>query len=412
MADAPQKPDTATAAGETALQGSAPSSSRTTRKLLRNKPALFALLIIAVYCLIAIVVTILSNVGLLPSDTEARYTLGDNEPGFYLPNHPEKRVEGSDRILTRVKRARRADNLEGAFEDIPLMSVADVPLDELEQRIERAESIYDELDESDDLDSDPEMLPKVVEFEAACQDLLEPLSGGAQLQRNLWMLLGTDQLGRSILQRSVYSIRVALLIGAITAFAAVLVGSILGAAAGYFGGIVDHIVTWLYTTGSSIPYLVLMALLAYMFTGSPVENTLIPIYVAFVSTFWIGPCRVIRGETLKIKQLEYVQAATTVGFSRMYILLRHVLPNAAHLMLINFSLLFIAAIKGEVILTFLGLGVKSGPSWGSMISQSKDEVLNDFFWQIGAATGFMLVLVLAFNILTDALQDVFDPKHL
>ena len=91
---------------------------------------------------------------------------------------------------------------------------------------------------------------------------------------------------------------------------------------------------------------------------------------------------------------------------------RHLLPNVSHLMFINFSLLFIGAIKAEVILTFLGLGVKNEPSWGLMISQSKQEILNDFFWQIGAATGLMFGLVLAFNIFTDALQDALDPKHI
>ena len=127
-------------------------------------------------------------------------------------------------------------------------------------------------------------------------------------------------------------------------------------------------------------------------------------------TFWIGPCRVIRGETLKLRELEYVQAAKAAGFSRPYIMFKHILPNASHLMLINFSLLFIGAIKSEVILSFLGLGVKKGPSWGIMISQARQEVVNGFFWQIGAATAFMFVLVLAFNVFTDALQDALDPK--
>ena len=104
---------------------------------------------------------------------------------------------------------------------------------------------------------------------------------------------------------------------------------------------------------------------------------------------------------------------TAIGFGRFYILMRHILPNTLHLMFINFSLLFIGAIKGEVILTFLGLGLPlgSGASWGIMISQAKAEVVQGFFWQIGAATFFMFLLVLAFNILSDALQDAFDPKH-
>ena len=104
-------------------------------------------------------------------------------------------------------------------------------------------------------------------------------------------------------------------------------------------------------------------------------------------------------------------AATAIGFGRLTILLRHAIPNTVHLMFINFSLLLIGAIKNEVVLSFLGLGVKVGPSWGRMIQESTQQVINGFFWQIGAATAFMFVLVLAFNIVSDALQDAFDPKH-
>jgi peptide/nickel transport system permease protein len=225
------------------------------------------------------------------------------------------------------------------------------------------------------------------------------------------LLLGTDDQGRSILVRGLYSAKIAVQVGVIVAVASVLLGAILGSAAAYFGGWVDHAVTWLYSTLSSLPQLVLLAVLSFMFLGTPLEKTLVPIYVALGLTFWIGPCRVIRGEVLKIKQLEYAQAATVIGFSRPYILLRHVLPNTVHLMFINFSLLFIGAIKSEVILTFLGLGVKEGSSWGLMISQARGEVINGIFWQIGAATVFMLVLVLAFNVVSDALQDAFDPRH-
>ncbi len=225
------------------------------------------------------------------------------------------------------------------------------------------------------------------------------------------MLLGTDQQGRSIMLRGLYSAKVAIQVGVVVSLIAVLFGSIIGAAAGYFGGIIDHTVIWLYSTFSSIPYLVLLVVLAFMFTGSIFEGTLIPLYVAFSLTYWIGPCRVIRGESLKLRSLDYVQAAQALGATRWRILSRHIIPNTSHLMFINMSLLFIGAIKGEVVLTFLGLGLKNGASWGIMINQSKSEVVSGFFWQIGAATFFMFVLVLAFNVLTDALQDAFDPKH-
>lgn len=245
-------------------------------------------------------------------------------------------------------------------------------------------------------------------------------SGFAGAMYRLRLMFGTDRQGRSILIRALYSAKTAVQVGLVTAVVAVVFGSVLGAAGAFFSGWVDHLVIWLYSTFSSIPYLVLLSVIAFVvsssewvvpFTQTKVASTLIPLYAAFAMTFWIGPCRVIRGEVMKLKELEFVQAATAIGFSRAYILRKHIIPNTSHLMFINFSLLFIGAIKGEVILTFLGLGLKEGSSWGIMISQARPEVLNGFFWQIGAATFLMFVLVLAFNILTDALQDAFDPKH-
>lgn len=252
---------------------------------------------------------------------------------------------------------------------------------------------------------------KLAEIEPVLSELY-PLPTGIQgFIYKFRMMLGTDKQGRSILLRALYSAKIAIQVGLIVSFFAVLFGSLIGAAAGYFGGAIDHIVIWLYSTFSSIPYLVLLVVLSFMFTGSSIERTLIPLYVAFSLTFWIGPCRVTRGEALKLRSLDYVQAAQALGASRIRILLKHILPNTSHLMFINSSLLFIGAIKGEVVLTYLGLGLKDGVSWGNMISQSGSQITAGFFWQIGAATFFMFVLVLAFNIMTDALQDAFDPKH-
>jgi peptide/nickel transport system permease protein len=252
---------------------------------------------------------------------------------------------------------------------------------------------------------------KLDEIEPILAEIYPVPSGIEGLVYKFRLMLGTDQQGRSIMLRALYSAKIAIQVGLIVSLIAVAFGSIIGAAAGYFGDMIDHVVIWLYSTFSSIPYLVLLVVLAFMFTGSMFEGTLIPLYVAFCLTYWIGPCRVTRGEALKLKSLDYVQAAQALGASKSRILLRHIIPNTSHLMFINSSLLFIGAIKGEVVLTFLGLGLKEGASWGIMISQSKPEVVSGFFWQIGAATFFMFVLVLAFNVLTDALQDAFDPKH-
>lgn len=383
---------------------------RSTRKFFGNRLAVLALLIVAVYLTVAVATSVF---GVVDLDATFARVGPKNVPGFFRLQDPEKRAEDAEYILNRVESALRRRNPKEALADIQLgpRRIRDASPTEIKATVEQAWSIYDSLMESDDLNADPDALPAIAELEKTTNSLFAPLSPSQQWEQRINLFLGTDAQGRSIALRAIYSIEVAIKIGLVVAFFSVLIGALLGTAAGFYGGWVDHAVTWAFTTFSSIPSLVLLVLLAYMFTGSAFEGTLIPMYIAFSATYWIGPCRVIRGETLKLRELEYVQAATALGYSRPYIMIRHILPNASHLMLINFSLLFIAAIKGEVILTYLGLGIKNGTSWGIMIEQSRPEVINGFFWQIGTATVLMFGLVLAFNILSDALQDAFDPKH-
>lgn len=414
-------------------------AGRGVRKFFRNRLAVCALVVIAVYALVGGWVALGD---LAPGKLGISYTEVEQPVwptpinGFGIPTTNERRVEAA-RIITReVKRAVR--NGEG-FADIRyghlrmLLGAADneAELTRLEGLVEKSEELYDTLSEFDDLNHPPP--PKLVDgktdpdavdipatiaaLESTVRGFFQPLSGWQSLKQSLLHSLGTDRQGRSNFLRVVFSIKVALQVGIVVAIVSVLLGTLLGAAAAYFGGWVDHAVVWLYSTLSSMPELILLAVLVYAFSGSVFDKVsnpwlaLVPVYAAMCMEFWIGPCRVIRGETLKLKELEYVQAATAIGFGRFYILLKHVIPNTVHLMFINFSLLFIAAIKFEVVLSFLGLGVKVGPSWGRMIQESTQEVINGIFWQIGAATAFMFVLVLAFNIVSDALQDAFDPKH-
>lgn len=221
-------------------------------------------------------------------------------------------------------------------------------------------------------------------------------------------LAGTDKLGRDIFKRLLVSVNVAFKIGLVTAFIACFLGLLLGGLAGYYGGWVDLVITWIYSVFSSIPYIVLVLLIAAIFKNT---QGLTGLYVAFGLSFWIGPARVVRGEIMKIKELEYVQAAQAVGNSSFRILIRHVLPNTMHLIFVYFSLLFIGAIKSEVILTFLDLGVKGMPSWGLMIADASKDILSGFWWQMIGASVALFGLVYAFNIFTDALQDALDPKH-
>ncbi|MHC4670276.1 MAG: ABC transporter permease [Planctomycetota bacterium] len=384
---------------------------RALRKFVKNRLAVVAALIIAVYLVIALGVLVF---GLIPKATTTARIGPGSTPGWGGRQAAEKRVEDADFLLTRVRRALDRKNPADALAEIELgerRPAAKGP-DDLRRVMARAEAILKELDKSEDINEEPALWPRVAELEATVAELFAPLGGWSSFKQRLLLMLGTDRQGRSISARAFYAVKVAVQIGVVTALVSVVFGSLLGGAAAFFGGWVDHLVIWLYSTLSSVPHLVLLGVLVYLFTGTVVEQSLIPIYVAFCATFWIGPCRVVRGEVLRIKELDYVQAATALGQNRLLILIRHVMPNVSHLILVNFSLLFIGAIKSEVILTFLGLGVKNEPSWGTMIQQSSAEVVNEFFWQIGAATGVMFFLVLAFNIFTDALQDALDPKHI
>lgn len=389
--------------------------SREAKKLFRDKSAIVALIVIGGYLLIAL--ALMCNV--LSRKDCAEVVGPNNVPGFFLHEEPERRYEiARTNLLGRVSRALQKADPAAALAEVQLgrLRVADKPLVELQEIVDRAVAIQDQLKAAESLDDEPEMLPLLEAFESKTAELAASLSGWDQFMQRAALLLGTDAQGRSIFFRGVYSIKVAIQIGVVTALVSVLIGAVLGSAAGYFGGWVDSVIVWLYTTFSSIPNLVLLVVIAYAFTasGSEAKDTLLPVYIAFCATFWIGTCRVVRGETMKLKQLEYVQAARTAGFGSLRVLFRHVLPNTSHLLLINFSLLLIGAIKSEVILSYLGLGVKSQPSWGVMIRDAGNngDVMTGFFWQIGTATVFMFVLVLAFNILSDALQDAFDPKHL
>lgn len=395
-------------------------AARGTRKFLRNRQAVVALCVIGCYLVVGLWVllgeVLPGAIGLTLRQVEAPVA-SLALPGWGVSPTPERRAEACKNILDEVARA-----LRGGEDDLRQirygrLRIADRPPDQTREIAAEARALYKSLDDIPDLDEAPQAEQRLSALEAKTAELWAPLTGLDGAWQSLALSLGTDRQGRSVFWRAVYSVKVALQVGIVVAVVSVLLGTLLGAAAAFYGGWVDAAVVWLYSTLSSMPELIMLAVLVYAFSGTAFDRAsspwlaLVPVYAAMCLEFWIGPCRVIRGEVMKIKELEYVQAGRAMGFGRARILLRHVIPNTAHLMFINFSLLFIAAIKFEVILSFLGLGVKVGPSWGRMIQESTQEVLNGVYWQIGAATVFMFVLVLAFNIVSDALQDAFDPRH-
>ncbi len=218
--------------------------------------------------------------------------------------------------------------------------------------------------------------------------------------------LGTNIIGQDIFSRAVYSTRTAFEVGLIVAIGATFAGAVLGSIAGFFSATwVDELVIWLMGVLDSVPFILLVAAIAYSLQDSPWS-----MHIAMIATFWIGTARLVRGEVIKLKGLEFVESAHAIGLGRGKIIFRHILPNTFHILLVQATISFVAAIKSEVILSFLGLGVKDGMSWGLMISESTFEVLAGYFNNFIAASLLMFGLVMAFNMFSDALQDALDPR--
>jgi ABC-type dipeptide/oligopeptide/nickel transport system permease subunit len=219
------------------------------------------------------------------------------------------------------------------------------------------------------------------------------------------MWLGADIFGRSVMYKMIYGTRIAIGIGLVTALVSIPIGVFFGALAGYFGGKVDSFVVWLYSTIAAVPNLLLLLAISYA-----LGKGMTAMYIALISTSWIGIARVMRGEFMKHKTRDYVIAADSLGASHASKIFRHILPNVSHFIILNFSVLFMSAIKAEVILTFLGVGLQGVPSWGMMIDDAKLELSRGVWWQLTGATGAMFFIVLALNLLGDSLRDALDPK--
>ncbi len=216
---------------------------------------------------------------------------------------------------------------------------------------------------------------------------------------------GTDIFGRSVVIKIIKATEIDMSVGFVVSIIAIVIGVTLGALAGYCGGMVDELVTWLYSTLASIPNIMLLISLSFI-----LGKGILAVYLALGMTSWVELCRLIRGEVIRHKDREYVQAATAIGASNFRKLFIHILPNVIHIVIIQFSFIFQIAIKSEVILSYLGLGVQGTPSWGTMINDAKVELTRGIWWQLAFATLTMFLIVLAFNTLSDALRDALDPK--
>ncbi len=229
-----------------------------------------------------------------------------------------------------------------------------------------------------------------------------------------------------MLYLSLKSIRTGLLIGTLTTLVMLPLAVLLGILAGYVGGWVDDLIQYLYTTLSSIPGVLLIAAAVLMMqvvidthpqwfatSAERADARLLALCLILGVTSWTGVARLLRGETLKLRELEFVQAAQAFGVGRLAIMGRHILPNLMHIVLISLVMDFSGLVLAEAVLSYVGVGVDPTTiSFGTMINTARMELAREpmVWWSLAAAFVFMFTLVLAANLLADAVRDAFDPR--
>jgi len=239
-------------------------------------------------------------------------------------------------------------------------------------------------------------------------------------------VFGTDVTGNDVLYQTLKSIRTAFVIGSLATLATLPLAVVLGIVGGYLRGWVDEAIQYLYTVLSSIPNILLIAacvLMVQVFidknpdlfaTGAERSDLRLFLLCAILGvTGWASLCRLLRAETMKLRELEYVQAATAFGVGHWRIMVRHIMPNVMHLVLITTVLSFSELILYEAVLTYVGVGVDpSMNSFGGMINLARSQMSGDpvVWWSFISAFVFMVTLVLAANLFADGVRDAFDPR--
>ncbi|MBL7777906.1 MAG: ABC transporter permease [Chitinophagales bacterium] len=367
------------------------------RRLKRNKSAMFGLAVIVLAVLLAALAYLIVPDN-SPSGNEQILQLETHEPGFKIH---------------LLKKYRHTENqggfLQGAWGGF-VKNYEPVPITEF--RFEQDTLAYTEY-------RGKNFMPET--HRMAYNDILgggyDTLSSGDRkilvdqcciVERKFW--LGTDKFGRDILSRMIIGVRVSLSVGLISVGISLLIGIVLGSLAGYFRGWVDEGIMWVINVFWSIPTL-LLAMGLYISAGSLIENKLTLIFIAVGLTMWVETARIVRGQFLAIRELEFVTAARSLAFGDARIIFRHILPNIMGPIIVVACSNFASAILVESGLSYIGLGIQPpAPSWGTMLNEYKDFInTNKAYLALFPSVAIML-LVLAFNLLGNGLRDALDVK--
>lgn len=352
----------------------------TWRRLRKNKAALTGMLIIVVSCLVALFAYFISPDG-SSNANRMIVEIGGQKPGFsqlFLKVPEEGAVKQASFFQRLISGA--ADR----YEYIPIIN-----------HDWRSDSVIVNrfIDEG---------VSERVSYASAS------FPGGEKTHiEKITFLLGTDKYGRDILSRLIVGVRVSLAVGLVTVILSLLIGVVLGSLAGYFRGRVDDVIMWLVNVVWSIPTLLLVFAITLV-----LGKGFWQVFIAIGFTLWVNVARLIRGQVLSIRQLEYVEAGRALGFSSARIIVRHILPNILGPVMVIAASNFASAIVIEAGLSFLGVGVQPPqPSWGLMIKENYNFIITQNP-MLALAPGFaIMILVLAFNMLGSGLRDALQVKE-
>lgn len=352
------------------------------RRLKADRIAMASLFVVLCYFL----VLILSVTGVIASDWNKEVAVSYAPPSFIGADKSDNQAEQKTEVIE-------------ALPENPVDPLKDV-IHELNAEIAKEQKTGSPVDYYGVVD------PLAEDMQAIDQQLDGHLLD-QQVELKQTLPFGADKWGQDVLLKTIKGAETSILVGLLSALLAVVIGTFLGAIAGYFGGWVDDVLNWFYNIFTSIPYLLLVLAIAAVLQ----QKGILSIVLILGLTGWTGVFRLIRAEYMKHKSREYVLAAKAIGVSHLRRMFIHIFPNVSHIALVQISILVVAFIKSEVILSFLGFGVPVGVvSWGSMLNEAQSELILGKWWQLAAASIAMAVLVTAFSMFTDALRDALDPK--
>ena len=363
------------------------------RRLKRNKSAMLGLVVIVLAFLLSVFAYVVSPDN-SPSGNEQVLQLETHPPGFGIKILKKKRESGqSSNIIDGM-----VNGFIKNYEPIPV----------LDYKLEGDSVSYTEY-KGRNFKTEQKKI-SVLELSGGKADFVTAECFKEEFITSRHFLLGTDKFGRDILSRLLIGVRVSLSVGIISVAISLFIGIFLGALAGYFRGWVDEVIMWVINVFWSIPTL-LLAMGLYIGAGSLIENKLVMIFIAVGLTMWVETARIVRGQFLSLREMEYVAAAQSLGFSNARIIFKHILPNILGPIIVVACSNFASAILVESGLSYIGLGIQPpAPSWGSMLNEYKDFIdTSKAYLALFPGVAIML-LVLAFNLVGNGLRDALDVK--